>query len=216
MIDFSPIREHELPEFREMGIAAIRLLQGVLYAEDQTAWEILLAQESELADYFLRIGLILVIDRGEGLAYLRQLDEDERTAGYQKLPKLFRRTMLGYEASLLCVLLRDEYRRFEDEDLDNERCVVEFEVLLESWKAFFPAAADEIQLRRRLLSSLKKLEELKFVSAFDAEKNTWEIRKLLKARLPLEELERLRDRLLAAEPTTAVPPGAQPATKEGA
>jgi hypothetical protein len=124
--------------------------------------------------------------------------------------------MLGYEASLLCVLLRDEYRRFEDEDLDNERCVVEFEVLLESWKAFFPAAADEIQLRRRLLSSLKKLEELKFVSAFDAEKNTWEIRKLLKARLPLEELERLRDRLLAAEPTTAVPPGAQPATKEGA
>jgi len=190
--------EH-LPEFREMGIAAIRLLQGVLDSEDAPSWDILLANESELTDFFARIGLVLVIDRSEGLALLRQLGDDERTGGYERLPRLFRRTPLGYEATLLCVLLRDEYRRFEDEDLDNERCVVELDILFDAWKSFFPLEQDEVQLRKRLCSTLRRLEELKFLKKFQAEPEAWEVRKLLKARLPIEELENLRDRLLTRE-----------------
>lgn len=190
---------YELPEFREMGIPAVRLMQGVLYAEDQDAWEILLSYESDLTDYFARVGLVVVVDRSEGLAYLRQLGDDERVAGYERLPRLFRRTALGYEATLLCVLLREEYRRFEDEDLENDRCVVDLETLLDGWKPFFPAESDELQLRRRLNTTLKKLEELKFVARFESDNEEWEIRKILKARIPLDELEMLRDRLLKAE-----------------
>ena len=196
MID---VDQQSLPEFRELGIAAVRLLQGVLYEEDEAAWNVLLANETELADYFMRIGLMLVIDRGDGLAYLRQLSDDQRTGGYERLPLLFRRTPLGYDATLLCVLLRDEYRRFEDEDLDNDRCVVEVDVLLDAWKSFFPTDSDELQLRKRLTSTLRRLEQLKFVKLFQAEPEAWELRKLLKARLPIEELENLRARLLAAE-----------------
>lgn len=191
--------QQELPEFREAGVAAVRLLQGVLYEEDEAAWNVLLANESELADYFVRIGLVLVIDRGEGLAYLRQLSDDERMAGYERLPRLFRRTPLGYDATLLCVLLRDEYRRFEDEDLDNDRCVVEVDVLLDAWRSFFLADSDELQLRKRLTATLRRLEVLKFVKLFQTEPEAWEVRKVLKARLPLEELENLRSRMLAAE-----------------
>jgi len=190
---------HELPEFREMGIPAVRLMQGVLYAEDESAWDILLSYEMDLADYFARVGLSVVIDRAEGLAYLRQLGDEERTSGYERLPRLFRRTPLGYDATLLCVLLREEYRRFEDEDLENERCVVDIDTLLDGWKSFFPAESDEVQLRKRLHAMLKKLEELKFVAKFESEDGEWEVRKILKARLPLEELELLRDRLLSAE-----------------
>ena len=90
----------EIPEFRERGIAAIRLLQGVLYEDDGEAWEILLRSESDLEDYFCQIGLSLVIDRAEGLAYLKQFDDDERTAGYERLPRLFRKTPLVYEAKI--------------------------------------------------------------------------------------------------------------------
>ncbi|MGE0605931.1 MAG: DUF4194 domain-containing protein [Pirellulales bacterium] len=190
---------HEVPEFRELGIPAVRLLQGVLYADDESAWEILLSYESDLIDYFARIGLAVVIDRSEGLAYLRQFGDEERLGGYERLPRLFRRTPLGYDATLLCVLLREEYRRFEDEDLENERCVVDVETLLDGWKSFFPAESDEVQLRKRLHAMLKKLEELKFVTKFESDNAEWEVRKILKARLPLEELELLRDRLLSAE-----------------
>jgi hypothetical protein len=190
---------HELPEFREMGIPAVRLMQGVLYAEDESAWEVLLSYELDLIDYFARIGLAVVVDRAEGLAYLRQFGDEERLSGYERLPRLFRRTPLGYDATLLCVLLREEYRRFEDEDLENERCVVDIETLLDGWKSYFPAKSDEVQLRKRLHTMLKKLEELKFVVKFESDNDEWEVRKILKARLPLEELELLRDRLLSAE-----------------
>ena len=189
----------ELPEFRELGIPAVRLMQGVVYAQDQDVWEILLSYESDLTDYFARVGLVVVIDRSEGLAYLRQLGDGERAAGYERLPRLFRRTALGYDATLLCVLLRDEYRRFEDEDLENDRCVVDVETLVDSWKSFFPAESDDVVLRKRLNTTLKKLEELKFVVRFESDNEEWEIRKILKARLPLDELELLRDRLLKAE-----------------
>lgn len=185
----------ELPEFRERGIAAIRLLQGVIYADDAPTWTILLENESDLSDYFNLIGMHLVIDRGEGLAYLKQLDEHERSSGYERLPKLFRKTPLGYEATILCVLLRDEYRRFEDEDLDNQRCVVSVEALFELWKTFFPAASDEINLRKGLLKAMSQLEKLKFVQSVKANVDSWEVRKLLKARLTIDQLEDLRSRL---------------------
>ena len=185
----------ELPEFRERGIAAVRLLQGVIYEEDQPVWAILLANESDLADYFCQIGLALVIDRSEGLAYLKQLDDDERTGGYERLPRLFRKTPLGYDATLLCVLLRDEYRRFEEEDLDNESCLVSVESLFDQWKSFYSASADEISLRRTLVKALNQLEKLKFVRNIKSHDDLWEVRKLLKARVPLEELENLLDRL---------------------
>lgn len=185
----------DLPEFRERGIAAVRLLQGVVYDDDKDTWTILLSNESDLTDYFCEIGLALVIDRADGLAYLRQFDEDERTAGYERLPKLFRRTPLNYEATLLCVLLREEYRKFEEEDLENERCVVAVELMLEQWKTFFPANEDEIKLRKRLIAALNQLDKMKFVRKLKSESDAWEVRKLMKARVPIEQLEELRSRI---------------------
>jgi hypothetical protein len=189
----------ELPDFRERGIAAVKLLLGVVYSEDEATWSILLGNESDLADYFCEIGLALVIDRAEGIAYLKQFDDDERTGGYERLPRLFRKTPLGYEATLLCVLLRDEYRKFEEEDLDNERCVVEMDGLFDLWKTFFPADADEVALRKRLSAALNQLDKLKFVRSLPSEGESWEVRKLLKARIPVDELENLRDRLARIE-----------------
>ena len=189
----------EVPEFRERGIVAVHLLQGVIYEEQEEIWSLLLSNESDLNDYFCEIGLSLVIDRTEGMAYLRQFSEDERTGGYERLPRLFRKAPLTYKVTLLCVLLREEYRKFEEEDLDNERCVVEIDSLLELWKPCFPAESDEFTLRKQLVSSFKQLENLKFVSGIKDEPDSWEVRKLLKARIPIEELERLRDQLTAFE-----------------
>ncbi len=195
--------ETAYPEFRELGIAAVRLLQGAVYVDDTETWDILLANQSELFAYFLKIGLMLVVDEPDGLAYLKQLTAEEQPPGYERLPTLFRRTTLGYDATLLCVLLRDAYRQFEDEDLDNERCVVELETLRDAWRTFFPAKLDDVQLQRRLLSAMAKLEKLKFVRPWQRNSQTWEVRRLLKSRLPIEQLEALRTQLLQAAQATA-------------
>jgi hypothetical protein len=146
---------------------------------------------------------MLVVDESEGMAYLRQWDDDEISAESESVPRLFRRTPLGYEASLLCVVLRDLLRQYEEEDVQNERCVIRQEELLAMWKAFFSKQSDEVKLNRSLQASLRKLEELKFVRLFEDEPPSWEIRRILKARLPLEDLERLRSILTtAAESST--------------
>jgi hypothetical protein len=188
----------ELPEFRDWSIAAVRLLQGVVYADDERTWSLLLSSQPQLVAHFARLGLLLVIDEPEGMAYLRQLTDDELPDGYDSLPKLFRRTRLGYSETLLCVLLREELHRFEEEDLHNERCVVEAATLFERWRILSPAQHDEVRARRELSLALAKLNELGFVRKFGDEPETWEIRRILKARLPVAELESLKTKLLSA------------------
>lgn len=189
------------PEVHEWSLAAVRLLQGVVYHDDGAPWDLLLRFTSRLEEYFAAIGLRLVVDEPEGFAYVRQLDPDddgELPAGYDTLPRLYRRVRLSYDATLLCVLLRDELRRFEEEDVDNERCVVSTSELFEQWKSFFTSEHDEVRLKKALDTALRKLDDLRFVRRFSEEPEEWEIRRILKARLSAAELEKLKLALIEA------------------
>lgn len=204
-------RELPLVEFDDMSIAAVHLLQGVVYVDETRTWELVLQHQTRLDNYFNRIGLRLVVDSLEGFAFLRQLDDSEMAPlrGYDSLPKLFRRKRLSYDATLACVLLREELRRYEEEQVDHERCVVAMSDLLEQWKVFFPAAQDDVKLRRSLSSALGTLEELKFIREFSEDPQEWEIRRILKARLPVAELERLWVDLQAAAASRGKGAGAE-------
>ncbi|MDX1930712.1 MAG: DUF4194 domain-containing protein [Pirellulaceae bacterium] len=183
----------------EWGAVAVRLLQGVVYHDDNVdTWECLQRSVSQLTDYFAKIGLQLIVDETDAMAYLRQPEDDEIAPEHDHVPRLFRRSPLTYDATLLCVLLRDELRQFEEEDVQNERCVVVQSDLLAVWQAFFPESSDEVKLNRALTAALRKLEDLKFVRQFEKEPASWEIRRIIKARLPLAELERLRQSLVEA------------------
>lgn len=186
------------PEFREWSIAAVHLLRGVIEPDDGRQWDILLRHRSSLDTYFARIGLLLVVDESEGFSYLRQLPEEQLPDGYDALPKLFRATRLSYSQTLLCVLLRDALRRFEEEEVHHERCVVDELDLLESWKTFFPLQGDDVRQRRELQATLRKLEGLGFVKTFGQESGSWEVRRILKARLNASELAHLHRQLAAA------------------
>ncbi|MEM8734125.1 MAG: DUF4194 domain-containing protein [Planctomycetota bacterium] len=184
----------DLPAYKDWSFAAVRLLQGVVYSDDN-GWDLVLRYQSPLKDYFARIGLLLIVDEPEGLAFVRQLSELEAPGEYGNLPRLFRRTRLGYDTTLLCVLLREHLRRFEEEDLDNHRCVVSQAELLESWKSFFPSKEDEVRLSKTLETAFRKLETLKFVTRFGDAAGSWEVRRILKARIPVSELENLNQQL---------------------
>jgi hypothetical protein len=178
---------------------AVRLLQGVVYSdESDSQWELLLSHLTSLADYFSKIGLQLILDDSDGMAYLKQSDDSDGASGTRSapIPRLFRRQPLSYEATLLCVLLRDELQQFEENEVLNERCIVPQQELFELWQAFFPATPDELKHHRTLTHALHRLEELKFVRQFERDPPTWEVRRILKARLPLEDLDALRRALL--------------------
>lgn len=203
----------EAPEFRDWSIAAVRLLQGVVYSDDAKTWDIVLRSRSALETYFARLALMLVVDEPEGYAYLRQWHEDECPTGYEDVPRLVRRSSLGYSPSILCALLRDELRRFEEDDLHNERCVVETSALFDQWRVFFPASQDEVRQQKEFASVLRKVEDLGFIRKFAENPEAWEIRRILKARLSVTELEALKAQLAAI--TTAGSVGARGGDSNG-
>ncbi len=192
-----PISETRITAPAAWSPVAVRLLQGVLYLDDGAElWETLLSNQTPLSDYFGKLSLSLIVDETDGMAYLRQWDEDELPADYPAIPKLFRRTPLSYEATLLCVLLRDQLRQFEEHDVQNERCIVTQSDLLSVLQSFFPDDGNEGKGIRARAANLRKLEELKFVKQFEKEPPSWEVRRIMKARLPLSQLETIRQALL--------------------
>ena len=203
------LQRTDAPEFRDWSIAAVRLLQGVVYSDDANTWDIVLRSRSALEAYFSRLALMLIIDEPEGYAFLRQWNDSECPAGYEDVPRLVRRSSLGYGPTLLCVLLRDELRRFEDDDLHNERCVIETAALFDQWRVFFPAGQDEVRQLKEFSGILRKIEELGFIRRFAESPEAWEIRRILKARLPVAELESLKEQLTAVVSTGGGPAGGE-------
>ncbi|MCA9193370.1 MAG: DUF4194 domain-containing protein [Planctomycetales bacterium] len=206
MIDFnkSQVSGHEgadcsLNSPTAWGGVAVKLLQGVVYNDDNAEhWSLLLRHCSALTQYFGVIGVQLIVDENDGMAYLLQDETDDETSFQsESFPKLFRRTPLSYEQTLLLVLLRDELRAFEEQDLQNDRCVILQSELLSLWQNFVAPENDEVKLNRILTGHLRKLEELKFVRMHEASPASWEVRRIIKARLPLAELERLLSSLTA-------------------
>lgn len=187
----------DYPEYRDWSVPVVRLLQGVVEQEDGRAWDILMSNSSQIEQFVARIGLRLVVDESEGLAYLRQFNEEEMPDGYDAIPKLFRASRLSFGQTILSVLLREALRQFEEEETRDARCVVEEAILLDSWKSFFPNG-DDVKLHRDLQSTLRKLEDLGFVRPFGQEPPSWEVRKILKARLTADVLEHLQRQLTAA------------------
>ena len=69
---------------------------------------------------------------------------------------------------------------------------MEATALFDHWRTLSAAQHDEVRARRELSSALGKLEELGFVRRLTDEPEAWEIRRILKARLPVSELEALK------------------------
>jgi len=76
--------------------------------------------------------------------------------------------------------------------------VIATDELFEQWKSFFSTAQDDVKSKRALDAALKTLEELKFIREFTREPQEWELRRILKARVPVAELEKLCNDLKSA------------------
>lgn len=192
------MESYDLPEFKDWGIAAVKLLQGVLYSDENKAeWGLLAKSRDELQKYFSRIGLILVINEPEGYAFLRQIEEDDGDMKYQNLPRLFRRSRLSYEATMICILLRKRLHDFDERlsNLDDERCAIDGDELYDDWTKMIPYMPDVKKTKERFDKALGSLEKLQFVKQIGKTSGRWEIRRIIKARLPLENLENLLQQL---------------------
>lgn len=169
---------------------AVRLLRSPLFDDEEEHWNKLTIYKTELIQYFEQIALDLIIDQRDGYAYLKQLELDDKgtTVG------LVQRRPMSYEVTLLCVILRKMLEEFETNDTSSRNMYITRKLLRVELESFFKEKANRMKLIRELNRYIEEVVELGFLKKLKAESSaneddTFEVRRILKARLSEDELQ---------------------------
>ncbi|MCX8566002.1 MAG: protein of unknown function (DUF4194) [Glomeribacter sp. 1016415] len=170
----------------------IALLQGVLYRDiDLARWQALLDLQARVRDYYVIIGLELIVDEAEGYAYLRQRPTVE---GASELPRLLPRRPLSYPVSLILVLLRKKMAEFDVTSSDS-RLVMSREEIVELIRLFLPDTVNEVKLLNRIDTHINKIIELGFLRRLAGQDQQFEVHRILKAFVDAQWLNEFEQRL---------------------
>src|SRR5580658_2791829 len=167
----------------------IRLLKGPVEYLDKSVWDQLLQYQAELTRFLQQMGLILVLEKDDGYAYLEQLrlDEEENTAGW------VRRIQLGYEESILLILLRDMMAEFEVGEASGRELIKKRREIKEYAELFFKENPSRVKFIRELDRLIDRVEELGFLEKVETseliDEQKFRIKKIIKARVDNEVLE---------------------------
>lgn len=177
--------------------AVIRLLQGPLYSDDATPWNVLLQYYDQVRLYCGQIGLELQLHEEDGYAYLRQPEWEDEEGRVVELPRLTRRQQLSRDVSLLCVLLREQLLLFETGSVGGSACLLSREQIRELLLPALPERNNELLLQKRIDSLIERVAELGFLKKVTRlGQDYFELRRILKAKVNADLLVELKERLL--------------------
>lgn len=194
------IQETEHSQLPPYANALIKLLQGVVYSDEEKYWGMIALHQANIAKYFGQMGIELVVNSQEGFAFIRQRvsDTDEKE---DDVPRLIRRRGLTYEQTLLCVMLREWIEEFDKRTTDGARLFVTRKDIKERVEVFFKDQTNRSKLQKQLnscidqasssLGLLKKNKE----DEMDAENDQFEIKRIVKAMISNELLEEIKNKL---------------------
>lgn len=173
--------------------AIIRLLQGVMHSDDKEAWGLLISYESDVKRYFEGIGLDVVHSEADGYAFLRHqvLPED----GLQRIPRLVEKRALSYPVTILCVLLLERLYRHEAEGGDTGRLILTTEEIKEIMADYLPNKPNVAKLIDSVDAHINKLVAAGLIKRLSDSEEKFEVRQVLKAKIPAEALQEIKEKL---------------------
>jgi hypothetical protein len=161
----------------EYSTLLVSLLKGILDREDSPdLWQSLMQYEGTVREYFSQIGLDLVMDDAEGLAYLRS---QEQVEGEDNIPKLLSRRALSYPQSLLLALLRK--KQIEHEASSSEvRLIFDKSLVQQMMEVFLGVGSNEVKFIDQVEALIKKAADMGFIRIFPKEPEKFEVKKTLR------------------------------------
>ncbi len=182
--------------------AILKLLRGVVYFDDKE-WDTLLSYEKAIQLHVAGIGLRLHVDEADGYAYLSQPDDeagangnDRDAGGARELPRLVRRIPLNFEATLLCVVLREALLKFEMREPGLERMVLSKQQIQDAMQIFYPEPADMTRLLGRIDRVIGQVERAGFLRSIKHDgEDVYEVKRIIKAKISADKLVEIRDQL---------------------
>jgi hypothetical protein len=187
----------------DLSSLVIPLLKGVIYRGEASRsnanqWNDLLGLQARVRDYVAVLGLDLVLDEGEGYAFLRAQERDEINTAR---PRLIARRPLTFPVSLLLALLRKKLAEFDagGSREGGDRLVLARDEIVELMRVFLPESSNEAQLMDRVDAHINKIVELGFLRRLktSGQVSSFEVRRILKAFVDAQWLAEFDARLAA-------------------
>lgn len=174
--------------------AIVKLLKGIVEYTD-TAWEDILRYQTEIQDYVSVIGLDLIVKKDEGFAFLKQavLDDD-------KTIRLVTRRQLGFEVSVILIVLRQLLDEFEmnPTDSQSDEKYVTMAQIKEEVEFFLPTKFNQVKFKQDLDSYIAKVVELGFLVESKQAENSeirYKIHRIIKEKITLDDLNEFKKKL---------------------
>ncbi len=184
--------EENNPKDSGMSPVLVHLLRAVLYREQHgILWQKMLHNQHAIQDYVKIIGLVLIIDDGEGYCFLKQEELEE-----DAMPRLVQRRALSYPVSLLCVLLR---KRVVEQDAGggNSRVMVSRQQIIESMRIFMPDLGNDAKVVDRITLAINRVVEYGFLRRLKDQSDQFEVSRIIKALLTADWLDNFDKQLEA-------------------
>ena len=174
------------------ALAVVCLLKGAVNTSDR-CWNDLLHYQVEIQKYLSQIGLELIVKRDEGFAYLKQMtDESGNTLG------LIPRKPLGFECSVLAIILREVLEEFDSnlDELYATECYITGKELKERVELFLPERFNRVKLLNELDTYIARLVQLGFLVEKSQDSRTlYQIHRIIKEKVTLDQLSEFKKKL---------------------
>lgn len=171
----------------------VHLMKGVLYGDSHPSfWQDLLSYQAAIRDYFAPIHLEVILDEGEGYAFLRQIPEVEGEE--HGIPRLILRRPLSFPVSLLCVLLRKKLAE-QDASGGETRLILSRDQIVEMLRVFLRDSSNEARLVEQIDTHLNRLMDYGLLRALKGDADRFEVRRVVKALVDAEWLGEMSEKL---------------------
>ncbi len=174
--------------------AIVKLLKGIVEYNDP-AWNDILQYQADIQAYLGVIGLELIVKKDEGFAFVRQAMLDDG-----KTINLATRRQLGFEISVILIVLRNMLYEFEMNPTDSqadEKYVTTTQIK-EEVEMFLPVGFNQVKFKQDLDSNISKVIDMGFlaeVKKLETDETLYRIHRIIKEKVTLDDLAEFKQKL---------------------
>lgn len=174
--------------------AIVKFLKGIVEYNDP-AWNDILQYQADIQAYLGVIGLELIVKKDEGFAFVRQAMLDDG-----KTINLATRRQLGFEISVILIVLRNMLYEFEMNPTDSqadEKYVTTTQIK-EEVEMFLPVGFNQVKFKQDLDSNISKVIDMGFlaeVKKLETDETLYRIHRIIKEKVTLDDLAEFKQKL---------------------
>ena len=166
--------------------AIVKLFKGVVEKED-SVWNDIIQYHTEIQKYLHVVGLVLIVKRDEGFAFLKQMKLDDDTT-----LNITTRRKLGFEVSVIIIILRQLLEDFDSDPTKSQSTdkYVTAEEIKDEVEMVLPQQFNRVKFETNLHYNIGAVVKLGYlVDTKQSESNPrYKIHRIIKEKVTLDDL----------------------------